>query len=237
MCEEEARVVDMRPVEKAAPALSAAVCGSVSCVLGVDAVVLGDGGVLSGVMGRYVSAGDLDNVSGGDIVVRVSDMSLSGGGDPVVLGVDGSVCGVNRVLADSILNLCGIDTVVSSVDEPVCGDNSVVTAGEFDVCVCGSLVSDETGDVVSVVEYGDDQLLPDVVRVGGRLSVVGDTLVCDSGIGRSGRGDTEVMVVPGVAQHVWVDELICADGSLRPEPPPVNASWLRRGPVLLTAAC
>ena len=50
-------------------------------------------------------------------------MSLSGGGDAVVLGVDGYVCGVNPVLADSILNLCGIDTVVSSVDEPVCGDS------------------------------------------------------------------------------------------------------------------
>ena len=173
---------------------------------------------------------DLDNVSGGDIVVRVSDMSLSGGGDAVVLGVDGSVCGVNPVLADSILNLCGIDTVVYSVDEPVCGDNSVVTTGEFDVCVCGSLLSDENGDVVSVVACGDDPLLPDAVRVGGRLSVIGDTLVCDSGIARSGRGDTEVMVVPRVAQPVWVDELICGDGSLRPEPPPVNASWLRRGP-------
>ena len=151
------------------------------------------------------------------------------------------LCGVNPVLADSILNLCGIDTVVSSVDEPVCGDNSVVTAGEFDVCACGSLLSDETGDVVSVddvVACGDDTLLPDAVRVGGRLSVVGDTLVCDSGLARSGGGDTAVMVVPGVAQPVWVDELICADGSLRPEPPPMNALWLRRGPpVLLTAAC
>ena len=223
MCEEVARVVEMRPVEKAAPALSAAVGGRVSCVLGVDAVVLGDGGVSSGVVGRYVSAGDvsgggdmelcgfdtvwsgvvsgglcdLDSVSGGDIVVRVGDMSLSGGGDAVVLGVDGSVCGVNPVLADSILILCDIGTVVSSVDDPVCGDNSVVssvddpvcgdnsvvTAGEFDVCACGSLESDETGDVVSVddvVACGDDPLLPDAVRVGGHLSVVGDTLVCDS---------------------------------------------------------
>ena len=45
MCEEEARVVQMHPVEKAAPALSGPVGGSVSCVLGVDAVVLGNGGV------------------------------------------------------------------------------------------------------------------------------------------------------------------------------------------------
>ena len=201
MCEEEARVVEMRPVEKAAPALSAAVGGSVSCSLGLDAVVLGDGGVSYGAMRKHVPVGDVsdalsgglcdldsvsgggdtcvngvdtvvsddnDNVSGGDIVVRVGDMSLSGGGDAVVLGVDGSVCGVNPVLADSILNLCGIDTVVSSVDEPVCGDNSVVTAGEFVVCACDSLLSDETGDVVSVdgvVACGDDPLLPDAVEL------------------------------------------------------------------------
>ena len=54
----------------------------------------------------------------GDIVVRVGEMSLSGG-DSVMLGVDESVCGVNPVLAECILNLCGIDTVVSGVDEPI----------------------------------------------------------------------------------------------------------------------
>ena len=287
MCEEESRVVEMRPVEeKAAPALSGPVGGSVLNVSvgdvsvdmelsGVDTVVSGavGGGLcdlnrvsgcgdtdvsgLDMVVSGAVSGGlcdldsvsgdgdtgmsdDLDNVSGVDIVVRVGDMSLSGGGDAVVLGVDGSVCGVNPVLADSILNLCGIDTVVSSDDEPVCGDNSVVTAGEFDVCGCGSLERDETGDVVSVddvVACGDDPLLPDAVRVGGRLSVVVDTLVCDSGVAQSGRGDAEVMVAPGMAQPVWMDELICADGSLRPKPPTMNALWLRRvPPVLLTAA-
>ena len=51
-CEEEACVMQMRPVEKAAPALSGPVSGSVSCVLGVDPVVFGDGGVSSGVVGR-----------------------------------------------------------------------------------------------------------------------------------------------------------------------------------------
>ena len=30
-----------------------------------------------------------------------------------------------------------------------------------------------------------------------------------------------MVVVPGVAQPVWEDGLICVDGSLRPEPPPV----------------
>ena len=38
----------MRPVEKAAPALSDPVGGSVSCVLGLDALLLGDDGVSSG---------------------------------------------------------------------------------------------------------------------------------------------------------------------------------------------
>ena len=228
----------MRPVEKAAPTLSGPVSGSESCVLGLDAVVLGDGGGSSGAVGRYVSVGavsgggdtavsgvetvvsgavgvclcDLDNVSPGAIVVRVGETSLSGCGDEVVSGVDESVCSVS----------------------------SVMTSGELDMCGCGSLVSDESGDVSvdDVVACGDDPLLPDKVRVGGRLSVVGVTLVCDSGVARSGRGDNEGVVGPGVAQPVWVDKLICADGSLRPEPPPMNALWLRRRPsMLLAAAC
>ena len=59
MCEEEASVVEMRPAEKAAPALSGPVGGSVSIVLGVDAVVLDDGGVSSGAVGRYLSVCDV----------------------------------------------------------------------------------------------------------------------------------------------------------------------------------
>ena len=50
--EEEARVVQMRTVEKAASGLSGPVGGSVSRVLGLDSVVLGDGGVSSGDVGR-----------------------------------------------------------------------------------------------------------------------------------------------------------------------------------------
>ena len=189
---------------------------------GVDTVLLSavGGGLcdldtVTGGGDTYVSGvlSDLDSVSPGAMVVRVSEMVLSG----------------------------GADAVVSGVDMPVCGVTSVMTAGELDVCCCGSLVSDETGDGVSVDEVvacGDDPLLPDSVRIGGRLSVVGDTLACDSGVARSGRGNTEVVVVPGVAQPVWVDGLICSDGSLRPEPPPMNALWLRcRPPMLLTAAC
>ena len=73
MCEEEARVVQMRPEEKAAPALSDPVGGSVSCVLGLDATVLGDGGVSSG------------DVSGGDVSVPCGD--------------DMELCGVDTVLS------------------------------------------------------------------------------------------------------------------------------------------
>ena len=51
MCDEEARVVQMRPVEKAALDLSGPVVDSVSSVLGVDAVVLSDGGGSSGFVG------------------------------------------------------------------------------------------------------------------------------------------------------------------------------------------
>ena len=151
-------------------------------------------------------------------MVRVGEMSLSGGGDAVVSGVDESVCGVGSVLADGILDMSGIDTVVYGVDEPVCDVNSVMTTGELHVCGCDSLVSDGAGDssgvevADDVVVCGDDILLPDAFRVDGWLSVVG----------------------LGVAQPGWVDGLICADDSLRPEPPPMHAMCLCRS--LLAAA-
>ena len=150
--------------------------------------------------------------------MRVGEMSLSGGGDAVVSVVDESVCCVNSLLADGILDLCSVDTVVSGVDESVCGVNSVTTVGDIDVFGCDSLVSDGFGDssgvevVDDVVACGDDILLPDAFRVGGWLSVVG----------------------LGVAQPDWVDGLICADDSLRPEPPPMHAMCLCRS--LLAAA-
>ena len=56
MCVEEARVVQMRLVERAAPTLNGPVGGSVSHVLGLDAVV-GDGGESSGATSRYASVG------------------------------------------------------------------------------------------------------------------------------------------------------------------------------------
>ena len=128
--------------------------------------------------------------------MRVDEMSLSGGGDAFVSGVDASVCCVNSMLADGILDLCGSDAVVSGADEPVCGVSSVMTAGELDVFGYDSVVSDETGEVVSVddvVACGDNPLLPDTVRVGCRLSVVGDALVCGAGVARSGRGYTKAV--------------------------------------------
>ena len=116
MCEEEARVVQMRPVEKAAPALSDPVGG---CVLGLDAVVLDDGGVSSGGVARYASVGDVSVSCGGDMELCGVDTMLSGavsgglcdldmmsgGGDAFVSSVDESVGCVNSVLADGILDL------------------------------------------------------------------------------------------------------------------------------------
>ena len=177
---------------------------------GGDTDVSGVDTVLSDAVGGGLC--DLDDVSPGAIIVRVGDMSLPGGGD----------------------------AVVSGVNEPVCDVSSMMAAGELDVCGCGSLLSDKTCDDVSVddvVSCGDDPLLPDAVRVGGRLSVVGDTVVCASGVARSGRGDTDVVGVPGVAQPVWLDGLICVDGTLRLEQPPTKALWFRGRPsMLLTAA-
>ena len=71
MCEEEARVVQVGPVEKAYPALSDPVGGSVSCVLGLDVVVLDDGGVSSGGVARYASVGDVSVSCGGDMELCV----------------------------------------------------------------------------------------------------------------------------------------------------------------------
>ena len=57
-CEEEDRVVQMRSVGRATPAPSVPVGGSVADVLGLDAVVLGDGGVSSGAVGGYMFVGE-----------------------------------------------------------------------------------------------------------------------------------------------------------------------------------
>ena len=72
-------------MDKAAPALSGPVGGSVSCVLGLDAVVLGDGGVSSGAVGRCVSVGDVSVSCGGDMKLCGIDTVLSG-------AVSGGLC-------------------------------------------------------------------------------------------------------------------------------------------------
>ena len=188
--------------------LSGSLCDIDRVTGGVDTLVsatvdgcLCDIGSVSGdvdtVLSGAVSSGlcDLDRVSRGDLVERVGDISLSRGGD----------------------------AIKSGVDEYVCGVSSIMTADGLEVCGRDSVVSDETGEVVSVddvVACGDDPLLPDAVRVVDRLSVVGDTLVCGVGVAWSDRGDTEAVVGSGVAQRGCVDRLMFADDSLRPEPPP-----------------
>ena len=123
-----------------------------------------------------------------------------------------------------VLWLYGVDTVVSGVYEPVCGVNSVMSAGvddhvcgvssvmtdsELNVCGCDNVVSDVAGNssrvevvlsIDDVVLCGDGPLLPDAVRVGGWLSVVGDTLMCGAGVAQIDRGDTVLVVGPGVVQ-------------------------------------
>ena len=198
LCEAEASVVEMRPVEKLAPALSGPVGGSVSYVgdlefSSIDTVV-SDNVVVS-------DACDVDSMSIGDIVVHVAGMSLAGDGDTVVSGVDEPVCSDSLVMTADEFDVCACDS-----------DSSVMTADELEMCACDSLVSGGAGDsssvevVGDVVACGDDAVLPDAFRVGDWLSVVG----------------------LGVAQPGWVDGLVCADDSLRPEPPPVYAMCLCR---------
>ena len=231
LCEEEASVIEMRQVEKAASCLSGHVGGSRSCVLSLDAVVSCDGGMTAGDVGRYVTVGDERRdmeLSGVDTVVSgiisggglCGVDSVSGGDDTNVSRVDTVVLGdsVSRgvVVHVAFMSLAGDgDTVVSGVDEPMCGDSLVMTAGEIDVCACDGLVCDGAGDssgvevVDDVVACGDDAVLPGAFRVGGWLLVVGLE----------------------VAQPGWVDGLVCADDSLRPEPPSMHAICLSRSSV------
>ena len=90
---------------------------------------------------------DLDSVSRCDIVVSLDDMSLSGGGDTVVSGVDESVCGVNSVLAAGVLDRCCVDSLLSDG----AGDSSGVEVVDDAVACC------------------DDTLLPGAFPVGGCL--------------------------------------------------------------------
>ena len=106
MCEEEAGVVQMRPVDKATPALSAPVGDSSSCMLGLGAVVLGDGGVSSGAVGRYVSVGDLSVSCEGDCELCVFDTVLLG-------TVSVGLCGLDRMSVGGHTHVSYVDMVVS----------------------------------------------------------------------------------------------------------------------------
>ena len=128
MCEEEARVVQMRPVEKAAPGLSGLVSGSVSYVLGLDVVVLGDGGVSSGAVGRYVSVGDVSVSCGGDMELCGVDTVLSG-------AVSGGLCDLDRVSGGGDTDVSGVDSVVS---------------GAVSGCLC-DLDSVSRGDIIIII--------------------------------------------------------------------------------------
>ena len=206
---------------------------------GGDTDVCGMDRVLSGAVGGSLC--DLDRVSRGATVVSDDDVSVAGGGDlavcVVVSGVEESVCGVNPVMTAGVLDLCGVDTVMSGVDKFVCGVSAVMTAGESDVCGGDSVVSGEAGESseVDVVVCVDDPLL---VGVGDCLLVVGDAMLRGAGVTRGDGGDAESSVVlgSGVAPPGGVDGLVCADDSLRPEPPPIHAMCLRYC-ILLAAAC
>ena len=208
-----------------------------------------EGSYVDKALSSAVSGGlcDLDRVSRGVTVVGDGDVSVAGGGDlavcVVVSGVDESVCGVNSVMTAGVLDLCGVDTVMSGVDRFVCSVSTAMTAGESEVCGGDSVVSGEAGESSRVdvfvscddVVCGDDPLL---VGVGDCLLVVGDAMLCGAGVTRDGGGDAESSVVlgSGVAPPGGVDGLVCADDSLRPEPPPIHAMCLRYC-ILLAAAC
>ena len=208
-----------------------------------------DGCCVVAVLSDAVGGGlcDLDRVSRGVTVVGDGDVSVAGGGDlavcVVVSGVDKSVCGVNQVMTAGVLDLCGVDTVMSGVDRFVCSVSTAMTAGESDVCGGDSVVSGEAGESsrVDVFVSGDDVVCGDdplLVGVGDCLVVVGDAMLCGAGVTRDGGGDAESSVVlgSGVAPPGGVDGLVCADDSLRPEPPPIRAMCLRYC-ILLAAAC
>ena len=110
MCEEEARVEEMRPVEeKAAPALNGPVGGSVLNVsvgdVSVDMKLSGVDTVVLGAVGGGLC--DIDRVSGcADTDVSGLDMVVSG-------AVSGGLCDLDSVSGDGDTGMSGVNTVVS----------------------------------------------------------------------------------------------------------------------------
>ena len=114
------------------PALSGPVGGSVSCVLGVDVVVLGDGGVSSGAVGRHVSVGDVPG--GGDMVLCGVDTVLSG-------AVSDGLCDLDRVSGGGDTVVSDVDTVVSGViSGGLCAHDRVSGCGDTDVSSVDTVV-------------------------------------------------------------------------------------------------
>ena len=196
----------MRPVEKAIPALSVPVGDSDADVLGLDAVVLGDGGVSAGAVGRYVSVGDV-SVSGiGDPVGCCVDKVLSGavsGGlrdlDRVSGGGDTDVCGVDKVLSGAVSGVCvtltGCREAVTRMcvvrkrccrvlSVGVCDLDRVSGGGDTEVCCVDTVLSGAVGggmgDLDRVSEGGD--LAVCVVVSGVDESVCGVNPVMTAGV-------------------------------------------------------
>ena len=126
MCEEEARVMHIRPVGKAAPVLSKHVGGiSVSDVVAVDTV-----------MSDAVSVGlcDLDMLSGG------GDTGVSGVDTLVAATVSGGLCDIDSVTGVGDTGVSGVDTLVSAtVIGSLCDIDSV--SGDVDTVLSGAVSS------------------------------------------------------------------------------------------------
>ena len=221
MCAEEANVVEMRSVEKAASCLSVPVGGSVSCVLGMDAVVLGDGGVSSGAVGMYM-------------YVFAGDVSVSGGGDTELCGFDtvlssavsGGLCVLYRMSGCGDTDVSGDDTVVSGAIsgglcdlDRVSGGDVVVRVGEISLAGSGDTVAcgvDEPmcGDssVMTAGEFdvrGCDSIVSDGAGDSSGVGVVDDVVAC---------GD-DTLLHDAVRVAGWLsvvgDTLMCGAGVAR----------------------
>ena len=96
-----------------------------SYVLDLNAVVLGDGVVSSGVVSRYVPVGDLSG--GGDMELCGVDTVLSG-------AVSGCLCELDSVSGGGDTDVSGV--VVSDADtDTVSRGDIVVTVGEMSLCL------------------------------------------------------------------------------------------------------
>ena len=117
--------MQMRSVEKVALPLSRPVGGSVPYGLDLDAAVfILDDGVSSGIVGRYVSVGDVSG--GGDMELCDVDTVLSG-------AVSGGLCELDSVTGGGDTDVSGI--VMSGADtERVSRADIVVIVDDMSFC-------------------------------------------------------------------------------------------------------